>query len=104
MGLIIGRGFLLSYRQVAADHETRESAEKNPKPAPANASAGCSDGREESGSLVLPGLVFLGLRGELNGNRRMGDELGAVCRKLDEKVAPPIGTFGKLGTGDGGNL
>jgi hypothetical protein len=34
----------------------------------------------------------------------MGHEPSGVCRKLDEKVAAPIGTFGKPGTGDGGNL
>ena len=103
MGFIIGRSFLLSYRQGAADHETRKF--------PGEGSQGRAIESEQlllrwSRSLfpVLPRLVFLGLRGELNGNRGMGDQLGGVCRKLDQQLVSPLGTFQELGTGDGGNL
>ena len=104
MPFIIGRGFLLSYRQVAAAQETGMFAEKHPKRAPSNSRACRSDRREDALFPGLPRLVFPGLRGELNGNRLMGDRLGRVRRKLDDELASPVGTFGKLATGDRGNL
>ena len=103
MHFIIGWRFLLSYRQVGAAEETGMFAENTPQPALSNSSACSSDGREDA-FLMLPGLVLPRLRGELNGNRQMGDGLGRLRRKLDDELAAPVRTFGKFATGDGGNL